>query len=117
MDGLTIRTMCSEKGLMIPLRMPVIALAVLLSAAIEGEAHAQGASAPFPAGKPVSIYVGTAAGGANDAVMRLVARHIGKYLPGNPTVLLKSLPGAGGQRVAAYLYGVAPRDGTEFGTF
>jgi tripartite-type tricarboxylate transporter receptor subunit TctC len=81
--------------------------------ALAGTASAQGQK--FPAGKTVSIYVGTSPGGTVDATMRLVARHIGKYLPGNPTVVPRNLPGAGSRKLAAYLYNQAPKDGTEFG--
>ena len=47
--------------------------------------------------------------------MRLVARHIGKYLPGNPNVVARNTPGAGGRRLAGLLSNTAPRDGTEIG--
>ena len=74
---------------------------------------AQPAAAPFPAGKPVSLHVGVTPGGGNDNVMRMVARHIGKYLPGHPNVVAKNTPGAGGRRLAGLLANTAPRDGTE----
>jgi tripartite-type tricarboxylate transporter receptor subunit TctC len=61
----------------------------------------------------VSFHVGVAPGGGNDQIMRLVARHIGKYLPGNPSVVPRNTPGAGGRRLAAFLFNSAPRDGTE----
>lgn len=80
-----------------------------------GQAIAQPAPAPFPIGKQVTIYVGVDPGGTNDMLMRLVSRHIGKYLPGNPTIVAKNMPGAGGRRLATHLYSQAPRDGTEFG--
>lgn len=94
-----------------------MAAATFVSAFVSGRAHAQPAAAPFPAGKPVSIYVGTAPGGTNDQIMRIVARHIGKYLPGNPTIIPRNMPGAGGRQVASYLTSQAPRDGTEFANF
>jgi tripartite-type tricarboxylate transporter receptor subunit TctC len=78
-------------------------------------AQAQPVAAPFPAGKSVSISVGTDAGGTNDLLMRLVAKHIGKYLPGRPTVVPRNMPGAGGKRLATHLYNAAARDGTELG--
>jgi len=88
--------------------LPALTLATALAATT---AWAQ----PFPSGKPVSIHVGADAGGANDLVMRLVARHIGKYLPGRPTVIPRNTPGAGGKRLATFLYNSAARDGTELG--
>jgi tripartite-type tricarboxylate transporter receptor subunit TctC len=78
-------------------------------------AVAQPVAAPFPQGKPVSMHVGVNPGGGNDQVMRLVARHIGNHLPGNPTVIAKNTPGAGGRRLAGLLSNTAPRDGTELG--
>jgi tripartite-type tricarboxylate transporter receptor subunit TctC len=73
------------------------------------------AAAEFPAGKPITIYVPVAPGGGYDAYARLVARHIRKHLPGQPTVIVKNMPGAGGNLMAGYLYTVAAKDGTEFG--
>ncbi len=69
----------------------------------------------FPPGKQVSLYVATAPGGTADFTMRMVARHIGKHLPGNPTVVPKNMPGAGARRLAGYLHSQAAKDGTEFG--
>jgi tripartite-type tricarboxylate transporter receptor subunit TctC len=91
------------------------AAAFALYGASVGLAAAQPAPAPFPAGKPVSIHVGTEAGGTNDQIMRIVARYLGKYLPGNPTVVPRNTPGAGGRRLATLLANTAPRDGTELG--
>jgi tripartite-type tricarboxylate transporter receptor subunit TctC len=79
------------------------------------QATAQPAATPFPSGKPVALHVGVAPGGGNDHVMRLVARHIGKYLPGNPGIVPRNTPGAGGRRLAGFLFNTAPRDGTEMG--
>ncbi len=68
-------------------------------------------------GKTVSMYAGTEPGGTNDTLMRIVARHIGKYLPGNPNVVPKNMPGAGGRKLATFLYNEAAKDGTDFGVF
>ena len=67
----------------------------------------------FYAGKQISLLIGTTAGGGYDAYGRLVARHIGRHLPGNPAVVAKNMPGAGGLASANYLYNRAPKDGTE----
>jgi tripartite-type tricarboxylate transporter receptor subunit TctC len=96
----------------------VIWNAVAAAALIFGSttaASGQPAAAPFPIGKSVSLHVGSEPGGANDLVMRLLARHLGKYLPGRPSVIPRNTPGAGGRRLAAYLYNAAPRDGSELG--
>ena len=66
-------------------------------------------------GKTVIIYIGFAPGGSYDYFGRLVARHIGRHLPGNPTVIAQSMPGAGSFTAANYLYARAPRDGTALG--
>lgn len=67
--------------------------------------------------RTVSIHVGTAAGGTNDMLMRMVGRHIGKHLPGNPQVVPKNMPGAGGRKLAAYLFNQAQANGSEMGVF
>ena len=66
-------------------------------------------------GKTVIVYIGFAPGGSYDYFGRLVARHLGKHLPGNPTVIAESMPGAGSFTAANYLYARAPRDGTALG--
>ena len=66
-------------------------------------------------GKTVIIYIGFAPGGSYDYFGRLVARHIGRHLPGNPTVVAQSMPGAGSFTAANYIYARAPRDGTALG--
>src|SRR5215470_15666030 len=66
-------------------------------------------------GKTVSVFVATSVGGGYDFYARLLARHLGKHLPGNPTIVVKNMPGAGGVVLANYLQTRAARDGTEFG--
>jgi tripartite-type tricarboxylate transporter receptor subunit TctC len=73
--------------------------------------------ADFYKGKQVQIIVGYGPGGGNDVYARLLARHIGKHIPGNPNVVVQNMPGAGSLRAVNYLYNVAPKDGTAFGTF
>jgi tripartite-type tricarboxylate transporter receptor subunit TctC len=68
-------------------------------------------------GRRTSIIVGFSAGGAYDLYARVLGRHMGRHLPGNPTVVVENMPGAGGLKAANYLYQVAPKDGTVFGTF
>ncbi len=87
------------------------AIAVL---AMAGSASAQPAG-EFLKGKNVTITIGFSAGGTYDLFGRLVARHIGKHLPGNPTVIAQSMPGAGSFVAANWLYAVAPKDGTAMG--
>jgi tripartite-type tricarboxylate transporter receptor subunit TctC len=73
--------------------------------------------ADFYRGKQVTLYVGFSPGGGYDAYARLLARHLGKYIPGNPIVVVQNMPGAGSLRAANYIYSVAPKDGTAFGLF
>ena len=88
--------------------------AVGLAAAAVSPGYAQ-SPAEFYKGKTVEIYIGYSVGGAYDAHARLLARHMGKHIPGNPTVLTKNMEGAGSLRLANWLYRVAPKDGTVFG--
>jgi len=67
-------------------------------------------------GRTVIVYVSTGPGGGYDAYARLVARNLGRHLPGNPNVIVENMPGAGGLNLANYLYNVAPKDGTAIGT-
>ena len=93
--------------------MTTIKLAVALVAALlvsVGEACAQ---PNFYAGKQISLLIGTTAGGGYDAYGRLVARHIGRHIPGEPAVVAKNMPGAGGLAAANHLYNRAAKDGTE----
>jgi tripartite-type tricarboxylate transporter receptor subunit TctC len=69
------------------------------------------------AGRTISVIVGFSPGGAYDLYARVLSRHIGRHLPGNPTVIVQNMPGAGGLRAANYLYQAAPKNGTVFGTF
>jgi len=71
----------------------------------------------FYAGKQVRLLIGYSAGGGYDTYARLLARHLGKHIPGNPTVVPQNMPGAGSLRLANFLYNVAPKDGTVIGTF
>jgi len=73
------------------------------------------AQAPSLAGKNVQMIIGFAAGGTYDPLARIVARHIGKHLPGNPNVVPQNMPGAGSFNAANYIYNVAPKDGTVMG--
>ena len=66
----------------------------------------------FYRGKTISIIIPIGPGGAYDAYARLISRHLGMQLPGNPTFVARNMPGAGGVIASNYLYNVAPQDGT-----
>jgi tripartite-type tricarboxylate transporter receptor subunit TctC len=71
----------------------------------------------FWRGKTVTIIAPTGPGGGYDAYTRMVARHIGKHIPGQPTVVVQNMPGAGGMVTANHIYNVAAKDGTVFALF
>jgi tripartite-type tricarboxylate transporter receptor subunit TctC len=73
--------------------------------------------ADFYKGKQINLIVGYGPGGGNDVYARLLARHMGRHIPGNPNVVVQNMPGAGSLRAINYIYNVAPKDGTAFGTF
>jgi tripartite-type tricarboxylate transporter receptor subunit TctC len=77
-------------------------------------AQAQDA-ASFYKGKTVAVVIASAPGGGFDTYGRLVARHIGAHIPGNPTVIAQNMPGAAGATAAYYVTAVAPKDGTVLG--
>jgi tripartite-type tricarboxylate transporter receptor subunit TctC len=67
--------------------------------------------------KTISLYIGYAAGGGYDQYGRLLARHMGQYIPGKPAILPKNMPGAGSLNAINNVYNVAPKDGTSMVTF
>ena len=72
--------------------------------------------AEFYKGKTVELYIGYSVGGAYDLYARVLARHLGKHIPGNPTIVPKNLEGAGSLRLANWLYNVGAKNGTVMGT-
>src|SRR5262249_47216081 len=94
------------------IRRMLVALVAL--AALAG--GASDAAAQFKAAN-VSLYIPSGIGGGYDAYGRLAARYLGRYLPGNPTILPKNMSGAGGVVAANYLYNVAPKDGSAIALF
>jgi tripartite-type tricarboxylate transporter receptor subunit TctC len=101
----------SWRRAMSPISRLAGALLVALGAAA---AFAQG-PAEFYRGKTIELDIGASVGGAYDAYARMLARHMGKYIPGNPAIVPKNMEGAGSMRLANFLYNAASRDGTTFG--
>jgi tripartite-type tricarboxylate transporter receptor subunit TctC len=93
-----------------------LSAALMLAGCGSSSAIAEDAAA-FYARKTVSIIVGSGAGGGFDTTARLVARHIGRHIPGTPTVIVVNMPGGGGLVAANHLYNAAPKDGTAIGLF
>jgi tripartite-type tricarboxylate transporter receptor subunit TctC len=88
-----------------------------LAVAASGSGRAQGAVEEFYKGRQLSLIVGYGPGGGYDLTARLLARHIGRFIPGQPSVVVQNMVGAGSLRAANYLYGAAPKDGATFGVF
>ncbi len=86
--------------------------AALLASSIVGSTHAQNSVADFYRGKEITLLVGYGPGGGYDITARLLARYLGKYIPGNPDIVVQNMPGAGSMRAANYTYVNAPKDGT-----
>jgi tripartite-type tricarboxylate transporter receptor subunit TctC len=97
------------------LRVFTRGLAALVAVLTASAASAQSPE-DFYKGKNVELYIGYSVGGGYDLYGRTVARHIGKHIPGNPTVVTKNMEGGGSLRLANWLFRVAPKDGTVFGT-
>src|SRR5260370_13997011 len=71
----------------------------------------------FYKGRTISLIIGYSVGGGYDLYGRLLARHMGKYIPGRPTIVPQNLTGAGSLRAASFIYSAAAKDGSVFGTF
>jgi tripartite-type tricarboxylate transporter receptor subunit TctC len=91
-----------------------VALALVILAA--QAAHAEDV-AQFYSGKNLNLVAGFNVGGGADLYARLIARHLGKRIPGNPNVIVRNMPGAGSMAAANHIFNVAPRDGSEIGLF
>jgi tripartite-type tricarboxylate transporter receptor subunit TctC len=78
-------------------------------------AAAQDSVAQFYKGRQITVIVGSSAGGGYDIYARLLARHMGKYIPGNPSMIVSNMPGAASNAAIAHVYNVAPKDGTVIG--
>jgi len=92
-------------------------IAALLAAASAVCAQGQDSVEAFYKGRQINLIVGYGPGGGYDLAARLVARHIGRFIPGTPSVVVQNMVGAGSLRAANYLYGAAPKDGATFGVF
>jgi tripartite-type tricarboxylate transporter receptor subunit TctC len=93
-----------------------VAVAISGAVALAGAARADDV-ADFYKGKRINLIVSYGPGGGYDVYARVLARHMSKHIPGNPSIVVQNMPGAGSLRGTNYLYNVAPRDGTTFGTF
>jgi tripartite-type tricarboxylate transporter receptor subunit TctC len=101
----------AKKTIRLPLQAIVLTLPLLVGYPAKSSAE------DFYQGKTISIIVGYAAGGGYDIYARTVARHLGKHIPGNPTVIVQNMTGAGSLIAANYLYKKAEPDGLTIGSF
>ena len=90
-------------------------LATTVVAAVTAGPSVAQSPAEFFKDKTVTFYVGLSAGGGYDVNARLVAKHIGKYIPGNPQVIVRNMPGGGGLVMTNYVSNVSPKDGLHIG--
>src|ERR1700753_421195 len=90
----------------------VAAVAICLSMSF---AHADGVE-DFYRGRTVNLIVSSGVGGGYDTYSRVLARHLGQHIPGQPKIVVSNMPGAGSLTAANYVYNVAARDGTVIST-
>jgi tripartite-type tricarboxylate transporter receptor subunit TctC len=93
-----------------------VAAAFAFAALLPAQAPAQSVE-EFYRGKNINLLIGYSVGGGYDLYARLLGRHMGKYIPGRPTIVPQNMTGAGSMRAASFLYSAAPKDGTALGTF
>jgi tripartite-type tricarboxylate transporter receptor subunit TctC len=92
------------------------ALGFLIAQVLAPSARADSV-ADFYRGKTINVYIGVNVGGGYDFEARLLARFMKSHIPGNPTLVAQNMIGAGGIKMANYLYSIAPQDGTAIGMF
>ena len=90
-------------------------IAILVIAVFPADAARADPVADFYRGRQIILMVGSSPGGGYDAVARLVARHLGKFVPGNPTIVVQNTPGGGSITMSNRIYRVEPQDGTILG--
>src|SRR5438477_426528 len=98
------------------MRKGVAAAALMLAALAVPQAQADDV-ADFYRGKRINLIVSYGTGGGYDVYARVLAKYMSQHIPGNPNIIVQNMPGAGSLRGANYIYNVAARDGTVFGTF
>jgi tripartite-type tricarboxylate transporter receptor subunit TctC len=86
-------------------------LSVAIALALASPAHAQSVE-EFYRNKTITVQVGFTAGGGYDLYARVLGRHMGRHIPGNPQIVVQNMPGAGSLKATQYVYSVAPKDGT-----
>ncbi len=103
------QTGLSQTGLARPLGLALLACGLAAS-----PAGAQSVE-EFYKGRKIDVVIGFTVGGGYDAYARLLARHMGEHIPGKPAIIPRNMTGAGSRIAAAFIHGVAPKDGTAIG--
>src|SRR5262245_12269178 len=98
--------------IMMSIRVVLALSALAIGAAPRAQAQSV---ADFFHGKTINLSIGYTSGGGYDLNARVLAKHMGRHIPGNPTIVPQNMPGAGSLRLASFLYSVAPKDGTALG--
>ena len=93
----------------------VATMTALVASTMVPSVQAQDSVAQFYRSKQINLFVGSTAGGGYDSYARLLARKFSNYIPGNPVIVPQNMPGAGSNKLAGYIYSVAPKDGTAIG--
>jgi tripartite-type tricarboxylate transporter receptor subunit TctC len=97
------------------LRNSVLTAILVVAMSMPSVARSAGVE-EFYKGRSIQLIIGYSVGSGYDIYARLLARFIGKYIPGNPTIIPQNMPGAGSLKAAMYLYGIAPKDGSVIAT-
>lgn len=92
-----------------------LAISLAMTGVWSAPALAQQSVADFYKGKTISMVISSGAGGGYDTLARTVGRHLGKHIPGNPSIVPRNMPGAGGIVASKHLFTQAPRDGSVMG--
>jgi tripartite-type tricarboxylate transporter receptor subunit TctC len=96
-----------------PLRTRTLAAFAVIATLAVSPAAAQQSVADFYKGKTVALLLGTGPGGSYDLYARIFAEHLSRHIPGNPSIVIEHMPGAGGVNAGNHLFGPGPQDGTK----
>lgn len=96
-----------------PFRPRTLAAFAVIAALAVSPAAAQQSVADFYKGKTVALLLGTGPGGSYDLYARIFAEHLSRHIPGNPSIVIEHMPGAGGVNAGNHLFGPGPQDGTK----
>src|SRR5438094_8259569 len=107
----------NARELELTMRNRVAAMALALAALMAASQARADTVADFYRGKQVNLIVGYGPGGGYDVYARLLGRHLGRHIPGEPAVVVQNMPGAGSLRAVNFLYNVAMPDGTVLAHF